>query len=682
MKIQKKTYLFTALFLLFLIVAGSITYVLLVRQIGMDTWKQELSKLVETKQLLLQTSVNGDISLAIKWADSSITKAFFKNPSDKTLQNLAFDEFKGYRRAFSGKINFWTNDIDKIFYSNDEYSYVVNPNNPADYWYNMTLYETEKYNFNINYNENLKTTNLWINAPVFDNKKPIGMVGTGIVLDTFIDSVYKGVDPHFKIFFFNKNNEITGALDKELLPKKINILEYIPEYADEISNYLKNANTVPQSSFTRDNTQGIISYIPVLDWYMISYVPVTYSMIRNTSVRTVFYAILVVMVAVLGIYTVYVIRMTNPLITLQNAMISVSEGDFTASFKYNAKDEIGNLSTGLTKITDSMSNIISGVHQQTASVHDVNTNAQKQLNACAEIAGTIVSELNNTTETLNNQQKVIQQTASITEQNKTDIKQFETIIAEQTTLLSDSAEKIREMLDAVVQLDKLRTDSLTNMNSLSSTSSDGSAQLRNVTDQITDISNGSAQLLETNHLISSISEQTNLLAMNASIEAAHAGESGKGFAVVASEIRNLAEKTRVQSEQVEQVIRQIIDSVQNVVSFSETTEKVFENIVSLVSQVCTNFSDMSQIIETQNQLSTEISSQVSSLSDSSSSVSNGFVRMKEDIMSIATGMEQTEKQTEELVHSLFAVSSSAKNINSTVTELHDLQTKTKRNFPS
>ena len=148
------------MFLLFLIVAGSITYVLLVRQIGMATWKQELSKLVETKKLLLQTSVNGDISLALKWADSSITKAFFRNPNDKTLQNLAFDEFKGYRRAFSANINFWTNDIDKIFYSNDEYSYVVNPNDPADYWYNMTLYETEKYNFNINYKDNLKTTNL------------------------------------------------------------------------------------------------------------------------------------------------------------------------------------------------------------------------------------------------------------------------------------------------------------------------------------------------------------------------------------------------------------------------------------------------------------------------------------------------------------------------------------------
>lgn len=154
MKIQKKTYLFTTIFFLALLIAGIITYTLLVRQIGMATWKQELEKLVETKQLLLQTSVNGDISLAMKWADSSITKEFFLDPTNRTLEKLAFSEFQGYRRAFSANINFWTNDIDKIFYSNDEYSYVVDPTNPADYWYNMTLYETEKYNFNINYNDN------------------------------------------------------------------------------------------------------------------------------------------------------------------------------------------------------------------------------------------------------------------------------------------------------------------------------------------------------------------------------------------------------------------------------------------------------------------------------------------------------------------------------------------------
>lgn len=478
--------------------------------------------------------------------------------------------------------------------------------------------------------------------------------------------------------FFNKNNEITGALDKELLPQKINIKDYIPEYANIIDEFTKGSYNTESLTFTKDNTQGIISYIPVLDWYMISYVPVTYSMIRNTSVRTVFYVIFIVMVGVLGIYTIYVIRVTKPLTSLQNAMIAVSEGDFTASFKYNSNDEIGNLSTGLTKITDSMSSIISGVHKQATSVHDVNTNTQNQLTYCSEMTETIVSELNNTTETLNNQHKIVQHTSAITEQNKTDINQFETIIRQQTNLLSDSADKIRAMLDCVSKLDKLRSNSLTNMDGLSSTSSAGSTQLKNVTDQITDISKSSASLLETNHLISSISAQTNLLAMNASIEAAHAGESGKGFAVVAGEIRNLAEKTRVQSEQVEQVIKQIISSVDNVVSFSDTTAKVFENIVSLVAQVCTNITDMSKIIETENQLSTGISSQLSSLSDSSASVSDGFTHMKEDIMSIAAAMEQTEKQTEELVHSLSEVSSNAKNIKNNVTEVAQLTNKNEK----
>ena len=87
--------------------------------------------------------------------------------------------------ANMSKSLYWTSDSDLEFWSDMKYSYTVNPSAPSDYWYNMNLYETEENNFNINYNDVLKSTSLWVNAVVRDNGKPVGTVGTGIPIQQF-----------------------------------------------------------------------------------------------------------------------------------------------------------------------------------------------------------------------------------------------------------------------------------------------------------------------------------------------------------------------------------------------------------------------------------------------------------------------------------------------------------------
>ena len=291
MKIKNKILVFSIIFLSTLTIIGAFVYFISIRQLGQENWKQELSQLIDNKKLSIQTSVNKDIALAMKWADSSVTKEFFSNPTDSTLKKLAFDEFNSYKNSFSSNTNFWANDVDKGFYSNGEFSYTVNPKNKDDYWYNMTLYETKKYNFNINYNAKLNQTKLWINAPVFKNNKPVGMVGTGIVLDAFIASAYDSVNPNVNIYFFNKKDEITGAKNKEVMTKKLTMTEYLPEFSDTIKKSLDSLNNSNKVEFKVGNKQCILTYISTLDWYMLAYVPLTYNVIRNSTISMIFYII-------------------------------------------------------------------------------------------------------------------------------------------------------------------------------------------------------------------------------------------------------------------------------------------------------------------------------------------------------------------------------------------------------
>lgn len=392
-------------------------------------------------------------------------------------------------------------------------------------------------------------------------------------------------------------------------------------------------------------------------------------------VRSVFLLIYLTIWLAITLFMVFVLRITHPLVDLKKTMNTVSEGNFTASFVFNRDDEIGSLSKGLSHITQTVCRIIKDTHTHFASVHTINSDTQEQLTSCIHQSEQIVSELQQSNILLSDQQKVISHTSQVAQNNNNDINSFEKAISEQINLISDSVQKIRQMLESVEKLSKLSQNSSADMGGLSSTSLEGTQKLNAVVQQIESISSGSEKLLETNRLISSISEQTNLLAMNASIEAAHAGEAGKGFAVVAGEIRSLAEKTRIQSEEVERVIQKIIESVNNVVSFSETTKEVFDKIVHLISQVNTNFSDMSSVIMNENSLSTDISQQLTSLAESSSSVSGGFNHMKEDTISISIGMEQAKTQTQALVKAMDTVAKQADTIKASVSEVMTLANK-------
>ena len=74
------------------------------------------------------------------------------NPPDPELEALARNELYEYQEHFELKVVFWDNDVDKMFYSTGNGPYIIDPDDSESYWYNLTLYRTERYNFNINYN--------------------------------------------------------------------------------------------------------------------------------------------------------------------------------------------------------------------------------------------------------------------------------------------------------------------------------------------------------------------------------------------------------------------------------------------------------------------------------------------------------------------------------------------------
>ena len=192
----------------------------------------EMEMEARVKRAKFETSMNEQLTLVLQLLRMPAVKEYLKNPYDEEIKATAFKDLEVFKESFKSKSIFWVSDVDKMFWSDMQPSYVVNPSDPNDYWYNMTMYETDVYNFNINYNPQLKQTNLWVNAVVKENGKSIGMLGTGIPLTSMINEMYDGLDPAITMYLFNDAQEITGALDDSIVEKKLPILERMPELSD------------------------------------------------------------------------------------------------------------------------------------------------------------------------------------------------------------------------------------------------------------------------------------------------------------------------------------------------------------------------------------------------------------------------------------------------------------------
>jgi len=322
----KKTFLlFSCIFFLAISLASITVYTISARQTNRTYIEQQLNFASETIRLRLATAVNSELSLVLSMADSPFIRDYFKNPSEKNLEFLAEREFNLYQKHFGQGVVFWINDVDKIFHSTGSESYVIDPDDPESYWYNLTLFNTEKYNFNINYNPNVRQIYLWVNAPVFDekNKKTLGMLGTAIDLTNFSDFVanaYREFEINITAYTFNKFHEITSASDYELVNSKVRLHEYFTEESDQIIRTAAMLSAGEKMIFIHNDKMYLVSSIPEMEWYALISYPQFGLFALNQSMNILFFIMLLLILFILIVLNIFIIRSENAIVE-QNMLL-------------------------------------------------------------------------------------------------------------------------------------------------------------------------------------------------------------------------------------------------------------------------------------------------------------------------------------------------------------------------
>jgi len=679
--IKRRVLIFSAILFSIILVGGCMVFVFFMQKTVQINIGHELVGNIEFESLKLESSVNGEIALALKMATSPIIIQHFLDPNDSELKRYAFMEIAGYRDSFKSKGAFWVSDIDKEFYFDEGNHYTIDPDAPDSYWYNMTLHRTEKYNFNINYNAEMKKIMLWINAPVFDSsRKPIGIVGTGIDLTEFVNSIYRNYKSKSNLYLFNADGEITGARNAALVTDKVTIQIELGNLGTEIFDRASNMSD-EAISFGTSTGEVAVGKVPALNWYMTAIQKITVVDIIGSPMTFLFLAMMAVIAGIFIVFYVFITGMISPMNKMMKTLDLIAEDwDLTKRLDLHRRDEIGTLGEFINMTFEKMRELLLSIKGKTVSLTDTGD----ELSSYMTTTKKDIEGINNNIQFMRGQilsqsDKVSSASGSIVKIN-VDIDELNKHIVTQAESVAQSSSAIEEMLANINSVTQTLVKNTANINMLAETSGAGRLDLQKVSADIQEIAKESEGLLQINSVMQTIASQTNLLAMNAAIEAAHAGESGRGFAVVADEIRKLAENSGNQSKTISAVLKKIKNMIDDITKSTGVVLERFAAIESEVKIVSDQESQIRNAMEEQGAGSRQILDAISQLNTVTNQVRKASSNMTSEGKEVLSQSDALKNITAEVAGNMDDMSTNADDITNAFSRVQEITMENKENI--
>ncbi|GAB1455260.1 MAG: methyl-accepting chemotaxis protein [Spirochaetia bacterium] len=340
--------------------------------------------------------------------------------------------------------------------------------------------------------------------------------------------------------------------------------------------------------------------------------------------------VIILLVVILSLATLIVVivitlrSIRSGISSLGSFIADVGAGDLRNLSGMDGKDEIGIIATSVDDLVHALRTLISDLKDRL----DMFTQREHELIANIEETGAAVEQINgnieNNDKRLEAEFQAIVDLSRILEESSHGVGSLGSLLGRQNDILGSSASAIEQLIANVESIAKSAHEASKASAELKEMGSTGKARIHEVNESVQSIEQVSKNLSDAVGIIQDIAGRTNLLAMNAAIEAAHAGDSGRGFAVVAAEIRQLAEQSSTQAKDIAKNLSQVSKTVERVRDATQKVTGAFASIVERTEPLDNEMRLISDAIREQGANGSQLLDDLSGLKGISTAVSRSF----------------------------------------------------------
>ncbi|MBF9014670.1 MULTISPECIES: methyl-accepting chemotaxis protein [unclassified Oceanispirochaeta] len=445
--------------------------------------------------------------------------------------------------------------------------------------------------------------NITVAAPIYSiTGKLIGVLG----MDLYLSDLLQVLEAHHKegtnSALMDERGIIVVHSDAEMVGT--NALEMKDDNGKAFMESVMNSYDGNQD-FTLNNAKRTVFYddIPSISWKTVIMVSekLIYGPLKALKLQIILFILVALLINAPLVYFVsslFAKRISNVSESLQE--ISEGDGDLTKSIKVVRNDELSLLTENFNNFTTLIRNMISGI-KTTA---DSTMETKDQLLVNTEETAAAINEISANMHSIETQiqrlDKSIGNSSSSVVSIDSSVSGFDSIREEQAAIVEETSASIVQMMNSLKQVASISQEKKAAAGQLTETSRKGSTQLENLSSSFNEnVVSRLTAIEDMTKVIRGISNQINLLSMNAAIEAAHAGDSGRGFAVVADEIRKLAESSSSSVKIIDSSVKEIRNGVDDTVKNTKETAAIFvemntvvDDFVDALNQIASNTDEL------------------------------------------------------------------------------------------